>query len=214
MAAISAFALVVAIAAEEREVTSAVHDPAAAAQLIALLHRGAENDWLAEFETVRTLPNGEQSPRVTKEGQRDGARVVQEPATVTTQRGTTNFVCQIVDIELQCLETETQPVLPPSEVVQTLVDTGVYVVSALPAETIAGEETECFRVFGTLGFEPEFGLEREYCLAADGVPMRTRVVKPAATDEQRATRVQRDPSAADMEALVTELEQAAREADS
>jgi hypothetical protein len=148
--------------------------------------------------------------RVT-EARSEGVHVVRAPTSAEIENDDRAFQCQITGDLVSCLPIPVTETLRTAEVLRTLVDRDVYIVTALPGETIAGERSACFRVFATRGFLPDIGIEREYCFAGDAIPLRTRVVDANVADELIAVRVVREPSAATVNALLEGLETAAAE---
>lgn len=185
------------------------NDPRAFAELTRLLDASEEGDWLVEYRYTRTRAAGDSVTSPVTEARRDGVHVVRGPTSAETENGERAFRCQITGEAVSCLPVPVAETLRTAEVLRTLVDRGVYVVSSLPAETVSGERAQCFRVFGTRGFLPDLGIEREYCFSDDAVPLRTRVVDANVSDELVAVRVVREPGAAALDALLEGLETAA-----
>lgn len=201
--------LLVSVGWSEPPTVTLHNDEAAFDELVGLLEANEGGDWLVRYTAGRELHSGESTTRATAEARRGGARVRREPTSVTTERGDEKVECNIAGDHVECLRGTVAPGLSAADIVRTLVGSGAYVVTRLPDETIADEDAQCFRVFGTGGFEATYGLERQYCFASDGVLLRQQEINLLATDERIATAVVRDPTEADVAELVVSLERAA-----
>lgn len=80
---------------------------------------------------------------------------------------------------------------------------GWYTVAARPDETILAERAKCFEVAAT-GRQPRdfYGTATEWCLAADGVILRSGVRRSDSSDTSTAVSVRRRVDDADFSALV------------
>jgi hypothetical protein len=120
--------------------------------------------------------------------------------------GDTRFHCtETEDDGTLCSTAPATKTLSSSEIVRTAVDIGAYVVTRLPDETIAGEHAKCYSLFGAEGFVTALGIETEYCFAADGVQLRTKITTVNDVRNRVANRVERDPPDAALEEVLRAL---------
>ena len=208
---VGSLALLVTVAVTNSEAVIP-HDEEAFVELVDRLEAGEQSEWLATFAFERTLPDGRTTGAELTEGQAGGLHVVRDPTSATAETDDSAFTCVITDDSVECLEQEPTDALRLSAIVQAAVDAGAYTVIRLPSEEIAGESADCYRVFAARGYLPALGAETRICVTPDGIPVSTRVVTFASTDERIATEVVRDPDRSMLEDLVADLEQAAEEA--
>jgi hypothetical protein len=178
-------------------------DPAAARELVASMRAGEGASWLATYDFTRTLPNGSTLRQQMREGRTPALHVLASGTAMTVERGNHTYVCNLVNDRSSCDPTPGSRALPPSEVLRVAIAVGAYGVSRLPARTIAGQPTSCFRVFAVgSGALPDLGSDTDMCLFTDGVPASQRVVRTTgAVDERVAIAVKRGVRTSAIEAL-------------
>lgn len=183
------------------------HDPAALAELTALLDAGDRGSWVVEYDYRRVLADGRATGARVTHARGDTVRITRDATSAEVVAGSARYHCTIVGEEVQCLASDPSGEEPLSraEVVRTVVDLGAYAVTRLPGGTYAGEPARCFRVVAVRGVLAALGAETVQCLAADGVPLRTRVAGAVRTDEWVAVAVERDPPPERYTALLREL---------
>ncbi|MGQ0825132.1 MAG: hypothetical protein ACT4OX_08940 [Actinomycetota bacterium] len=190
------------------------HDAAAFALLLERLEASTEGDWLVEYEITRRMSDGRSLAGVVTEARHEPYHVLREAEQATIDNGAETVTCLVLEEGLQCLQQEPVEAIPPHEVVRAAVsDAGAYVVTRQRGQRIAGEQTQCFRVFAARGYLAELGAETQYCFARDGVPLFSRTTATTGTDERRARLVLRSPTTDRVEGLLSDLEVIAAEAE-
>jgi hypothetical protein len=78
-----------------------------------------------------------------------------------------------------------------------------YVLERGGRLTLVGERARCYRLRRAVDVPaPPYGERAEYCYAADGAPLLTRIERREGTDERVASRVRRDVADADVQAML------------
>lgn len=168
-------------------------DPAAARDLVALMHSGERGRWIVTYDFTRTLAGGRTLRRRGDEGRSSSWHVVILGPAMTIERGGRTFACAVVGGRFGCRKTSDGAALAESTVVRVAVAAGAYDVVRKPDTTIAGLRARCFRMRATgQGSLPDFGVETVRCLSDEGIPLRLFVVRPPGNvNEQVATAVRR-----------------------
>jgi hypothetical protein len=180
-----------------------VRDPAAARDLVSLMHSGERGGWIVTYDFTRTLAGGRTLRQHGDEGRSSSLHVIILGAAMTIERGGRTFTCAIVGDRSGCRKTSDGAALPESAVVRVAVATGAYDVVRTPDTTIAGLRARCFRMRATgQGSLPDFGVETDRCLSDEGIPLRLFVVRPPGTiNEQVTTAVRRRATPAQVKTL-------------
>jgi hypothetical protein len=180
-----------------------VRDPAAARDLVSLMRSGERGRWIVQYDFTRTLADGRVLRQTGNEGRSASWHVVRQGAAMTIERGNLTYTCALVGDRSGCTKTADHAALPESEVVRVAVAAGAYDVVRMQDATIAGIGARCFRMRATgQGSLPEFGVETDRCLSAEGVPLRLFVARPPGyVNEQVATTVRRRATTAHVRAL-------------
>jgi len=178
-------------------------DPGAAREVVALMRAGERRSWLVTSVFTRTLANGRRMRQTTREARNAQLHVLLAGPAMTIESPHRSYDCTLVGDRAGCSQADSARTLPDSEVLRVAVNAGAYGVTRLPGATIAGEPARCFRVLATgHGGLPDLGVETDLCLAADGISLRRRVVRPTAVvDEREAVSVERGVTTNEIEAL-------------
>ncbi len=170
-------------------------DPEAALELFQLLRAGEHADYIVDFTFTRVrASDGQRLPSSTTEARYGHALLTRGGGTLTVELPTVVYDCQEVDGRSSCAKRPPTESMPPSEAIGLKMALGAYDAVRLADATIAGEVAQCFRVRARSPRDEQLGLGSEsiLCLAADGVPLRSRVVGPLSTDDRVAVRVRRN----------------------
>jgi hypothetical protein len=175
----------------------ALNDPGAADRLYALMQRGEQSTYIADY--AFTEANG-RFRGTESEARTRGTQLERSGPSLQIQHNGVAYDCEIAGNKGGCARVGAiQKQLPDSAVLRVANLVGAYGVFRAGGRTIAGERAECFRVVAISPAHelPDIGTEEDACYAADGVPLRTRLVKETGTDERVAQRVLRtwDPRA-------------------
>jgi hypothetical protein len=167
------------------------------------MRAGERGRWSATYDFTRTLADGRSLGEVMREARTPQLHVLTAGTSMTIESPHRAYDCTLIEVRTGCTESDSSQVLPESEVLRVAVDAGVYGVSRLPSDTIAGEHARCFGVLPTATrVMPDIGLETDVCLAGDGVPLEERIARTTGnTDERLATAVQRGASTDAVKAL-------------
>ena len=179
-------------------------DPRAARELVALMRAGDRGSWVVTYDFTRTLAGGRVLHQTMQEGRSRSLHALVSGTSMTFERGTRQFECNVVDRRSECTQSATGSFLPAWAVLRVAVHVGAYGVSREPSQTIAEARASCFRVATTGSrYLPDLGVESEVCLAPDGVSLRQRVVRSSGdVDERVARTVRRRAGAGAVEALI------------
>ncbi|HEX5614524.1 MAG TPA: hypothetical protein VFZ83_05165 [Acidimicrobiia bacterium] len=196
--------LVTAVIVESPPIDLAfANDPAAQADLVALIGASEQARYLVEFSTTRTLPDGSSRAEPVTEAQVPPRRVVVGASTATIDIGADRTRCTMTDEGAQCLPEPRDPdALTSAQVYDAALVRGIYAVRPAPARRIAGEPARCFELVAVAGVLPDLGLVAERCFAADGIPLADRVATSSVDDRRVARSVRRDVDADDLAALL------------
>ena len=188
----------------------AANDPRAAAELVALMARGEHVSYVAEYAFTRHEPSGATLPATTYYAQGPRSSLTRSAGTLTIDTASTSYNCQLVGAQASCFTSPAQHALPDSQVLAVAIKAAPYDVVQTHGASIAGEHAECFtvRAHDLRRQLPDFGRELDLCLAADGVPLRRRVVSQV-TDESVAAQVVRRFDDAALRPVLAGFEQAA-----
>ncbi len=187
-------------------------DPAAALELFKLLRAGERSDYIVDFTFTRVRSSDGQRLTSSTTGARYGrALLTRGGGSLTVELPTLVYDCQRVERRSSCTKRPQSGSISPSEAVGVEILLGAYDAVRLGDATLAGERARCFRIRARSPRDEVPGLGREtvLCLAADGVPLRTRVVRALSTDEREATRVRRNIDDAALAALLAGFDTAA-----
>jgi hypothetical protein len=203
--AIAAVALFgTAAVAREPRAPAPVPDARAARELVTLMRTGERGSWLVTYDFTRTLAGGRSLHETMREGRSAGLHALVSGSSMTFERGTHEYQCNVVGTRSECTESATGTFLPAWAVLRVAVRVGAYGVAREPGETIAGDRASCFRVATTgSGYLSDLGTESEVCLARDGISLRQRIVRSSGdVDERVARSVRRRAGTGAVEALI------------
>jgi hypothetical protein len=78
-----------------------------------------------------------------------------------------------------------------------------YALEETRSRTLVGERARCYGLRRVVEVPaPPYGERAEYCFAADGAPLLTRIERREGTDDRTAARVRRDVTEADVQAML------------
>lgn len=182
-------------------------DAEARADLIRLFTAGNRATYQVVFRFRRRLADGRELPGITTELQRPPDHLTSSFGELTGQLAGKQVVCSQAGERVTCdtsrpaTDDAVGPLVSLAEVTSRV--TRVYVVQRAPDRSILGETARCFRLVWTGRFRAApYGLRSEYCLAADGVPLRVAVERAGSKDVQEAQTVKRSVTDADVKAFV------------
>jgi hypothetical protein len=187
-------------------------DPAAALELFRLLRAGERSNYIVDFTFTRVRSSDGRHLTSSIIGARYGrALLTRGGGSLTVELPTLVYDCQRVERRSSCTKRPQSASISPSQAVGVEILLGAYDAVRIGDANLAGERARCFRVRAHSPRDEVPGLGREtiLCLAADGIPLRTRVVSALSTDEREATRVRRDIDDAALAALLAGFDTAA-----
>lgn len=191
-------------------VSSSIPEPELRARLLAAYERSRRATWLVSFDFRRRLVNGGRLDLEVVELNRPPDHLVAGLGGLSGSVAGRRVVCDQVEgrelcapegpaisfeDELAGLISELSDVLqPPAK---------WYAVEAGGGREIAGEQARCYVLRRIVAVpSPPYGERAEYCYAADGVPLLTRIERREGTDERVATEVSRQVTQGDVDALL------------
>jgi len=187
VAAVALFATAAVV--REPQAPAPPPDARAARELVVLMRTGARRSWLVTYDFTRTLASGHSLHETMREGRTPGLHALLSGSSMTFERGTHQYECNLIGPRSECTQSATGSFLPAWAVLRVAVHVGAYGVSREPPETIAGEPASCFRVATTGSrYLPDLGTESEMCLARDGVSLRQRIVRSSGDVDERVAR--------------------------
>jgi hypothetical protein len=211
---VAALALGITTALTDSVLPPVRHDEGAYAELVALLDANESGTWIVEYDVERTIANGKSSSGSSTEARAEDVHILRAGGSANATIGDTRYLCTTTEEEgTLCQSAPASDTLGSADVVRTAVDAGAYVVTRLPSEEIAGEPAQCYRLFASGGYLPALGVETQYCFAGDGVELRAKITTVNDARTRVATRVQREPSTADLEQILAGLDIEAGSAD-
>jgi len=168
------------------------------------MRAGERGSWLVTYDFTRTLADGRTLHQTMQEARSGTLHALVSGSSMTFERGTRQFDCNVVDVRSECTQSATGSFLPAWAVLRVAVRVDAYGVSREPGMTIAGEHASCFRVATTGSrYLTDLGTESDVCLAGDGVSLRQRVVRSSGdVDERVARSVRRHAGTRAVEALI------------
>ena len=169
----------------------ALNDPAAANRLIALMQRGEHATYIADYAISEANGRFQSTETVA---QTTGTYLERAGSSLQIQHNGVAYDCESAGVNGGCARVgAVQKSLPDSEVILVANLIGAYGVFRAGSRTIAGEKAECFRLAAISSAHELSGIgnEEDACYAADGIPLRTRLVKATGIDERVAQRVLR-----------------------
>lgn len=178
---------------DEPPTRAQLHDPQAAADLVAGLRAGERRSYVALYQESRTRADGARNPPTT-------VTVAHSPKVELTRSGDTLRVetaneaydCEIVEDKPTCFLVAGSLGLPLSTVLDTAIEAAPYNVLERGNPLIAGERARCFTVTAAAlnRILPDLGQRAEFCLAADGIPLRIEYQR-IGTESRQALEVKR-----------------------
>jgi hypothetical protein len=205
---VCSLAIGVAVATSDEPPTpEQLHDPIAARELVALMRTGEQQRYVARYAVVRERADGATFPATLTAAHSPTARVTRQGDSLRIDFADAFSDCQRIDDEPTCFRGAGGFGLPPSEVLQAAIAAAPYDVLQRGSANIAGEEAACFTVTARLPTRqlPEFGRRAMYCLAADGIPLRSEV-EGLATERRETETVLRTFDEAALSPLLTGFE--------
>lgn len=205
---VCSLAIVATVAtAEEPPTRAQLHDPAAARELVTLLRTGEAQRYVAEYEVTRERTDGATLPANLTEARSPRLVLTRQGETLRIDVTDDSYDCQRIDDEPTCFRVDGGLGIPQSEVLQAAIAAAPYDVLRRGSATIAGEKAACFTVTAQNPARqlPELGQRATFCLASDGIPLRTEVER-LAKDGREATTVVRSFDAAALEPLIQGFE--------
>lgn len=187
-------------------------DPAAALELFRLLRAGERANYIVDFTFTRVRPSDGQRLASSTIGARYGrALLTRGGGSLTVELPNLVYDCQQVERRSSCTTRPQSASISPSEAVGAEILVGAYDAVRIGDAELAGERARCFRIRARSPRDevPGLGRETTLCLAADGIPLRTRVVAALSTDERDATRIRRNIDDAALAALLAGFDTAA-----
>ena len=197
---VGALALAIPIAVSDAPVPEVAGDPIALArELAALANRGAGATWMVTYEFTRiTATRGRLRDtivvaHVAATKQHASLEVDQGLGSLVVTAGHRTYSCTVPLDEPQCLErATTDRTSRPGAVYGGAVVSGRYDIASAPTQQIAGLEARCFSLRLRAGRPvPGVGFAALQCSSTDGVPLRSVVQGPRATDSRVALTVRR-----------------------
>lgn len=186
-----AIALTVATA-DEPPTREQLHDPHAARELLALLRTGEQQRYVVDYAITRERADGATLPAGLTEAHSLEVQLTRQGDSLRIDLPDNSYDCQRVDDIPKCFRVEGGLGLPPSEVLESAIEVAPYDVLRRGSATIAGEDAACFTVTASSPQRqlPGIGRRSMYCLASDGIPLRTEV-EGLATERREAVTVVR-----------------------
>jgi hypothetical protein len=170
-----------------------------ARELAAVANRGVGASWLVTYAFTRTNATRNQLhdsivlAHVPGSATRPSLDVDDGLGSLVVTSGPRTYSCTVPLDQPECLERPTvEGTSRPGDVYGGAVITGRYDISAAASARIADLEARCFALKLKQGPPvPGLGFSSEQCYSSDGVPLRSRVQGPTATDERVAVTVGR-----------------------
>jgi hypothetical protein len=190
----------------------AAPEPELREELLATYARSRRATWLVTFEYHRrTAAGGRLDLRLT-ELNRPPDHLSSGLGGLNGRVGDRQVVCTDVDGRRLCAPSG--PVVPfEDELAAQLGElrdvlqppAKWYAVEAAPARRLAGEPAACYGLRRIADVpDPPYGERAEYCFAADGAPLLTRIERREGTDERVAATVTRQVGDGDVHAMLAE----------
>jgi hypothetical protein len=190
---LTAGALVIATAVSHVAAPAlALNDPSAADRLYVLMQRGEHATYIADY--AFNQDNG-RFRSTESEARTRGTYLQRAGPSLQIEHNGVAYDCELVAGNGGCVRVGAiAKRLPDSTVLRVANLIGAYGVVRTRDRRIAGERAECFRIAAISPTHELSGLGREEdaCYTADGIPLRTRLVKGTGTDERVAQRVLRN----------------------
>jgi hypothetical protein len=162
--------------------------------LATLANRSARATWMVTFAFTRTNTAGHQLRDTLVIAHRPSIEVDDGLGSLVVDAGGRTYSCTVVGDTPDCLtRAAVDGTTQPGAVYGGAVVSGRYDIAQAPSATIAGVTGRCFRLRLSPGGLPVAGLgySSEQCYSADGVPLRSRIVRAGGTDERVALTVRR-----------------------
>ena len=172
----------------------ASNDVTSAFELVGLLARGQNVDFLIDSAFTRTRPNGLNLHTTQTEARWGRVHVLAGGGTLEIDLPTKTYQCQQLDKGAACFAQPPQPAdSSTAHALAIAIGSGAYDVVPVAGQTIAGEPTKCFELtrHGDAQVIQGLGDQTLLCTARDGLLLLARVRSADGVDEQRATRVLR-----------------------
>lgn len=189
----------------------AVSEPELRMELLVAYERSRRQTWLVEFDFRRRLGNGGRLDLRVIELNRPPDHLVAGLGGLSGRVDGQRVACG--DVEGQAVCAPGGPAVPYEEELANQLGelrdvlqppAKWYAVEEGRPRVVAGERTRCYLLRRIVDVPaPPYGERAEYCFAADGVPLLTRIERREGTDERVAVEVRRQVSEADIEALLS-----------
>ena len=162
---------------DEQPASEPRHDPGAARELVALMQAGEAQRYVADYEITRERADGATLPTTLTEAHSPRVQITRQDETLRIDLADTSYDCQRVNDEPTCFRVDGGFGIPQSEVLDAAIAAAPYDVLRRGSPTIAGEEAACFELTAQnpLRQLPDLGPRATFCLASDGIPLRTEV---------------------------------------
>jgi hypothetical protein len=201
-------ALAIPMAASDAPAPSRAADPLVLAEeLAALANRGARAAWIVTYGFTRVTASRSRLHQtiVTAHRPGDGGLDIDDGlGSLVVTAGNRTYSCTIPVDRPQCLVRATDRTSKPGAVYGGAVVSGRYDIARLRTLTIAGLRARCFGLRLRTGRPvPGLGFSSQQCYSDTGVPLRSLVQGPAATDVRVASTVKRTVTRRDVLPILT-----------
>lgn len=163
--------------ADEQPASEPRHDPGAARELVVLMQAGEAERYVADYEITRERTDGATLPTTLVEAHGPRVQMTRRDDSLHIDLADDSYDCQRIDDEPTCFRVGGGFGIPQSEVLDAAIAAAPYGVLRLGSTTVAGEEAACFELTARnpLRQLPDLGPRATFCLASDGIPLRTEV---------------------------------------
>lgn len=164
-----------------------------ARELATLANRGARATWLVTFAFTRANTTGSKLHDTLVVAHRGSLEVDEGLGSLQVDTGSRNYSCTVVADQPQCLASAAPAgTSQPGDVYGGAVVSGRYDIERGASSSIGGLVARCYRLrLRTSVPLAGLGYSSEQCYSSDGVPLRSRIVRPGGTDERDALTVRR-----------------------
>jgi hypothetical protein len=165
-ALVCSLGIAVTVATADEEPTSEpLNDPGTARELVALMQAGEAQRYVADYEITRERADGATLPTKLTVAHSPRVQITRQDETLRIDLAETSYDCQRVNDEPMCFRVDGGFGIPQSEVLDAAIAAAPYDVLRRGSLMSAGEEAACF----------ELTAQNPFCLASDGIPLRTEV---------------------------------------
>jgi len=188
---------------------AARRDPAAAADLVALMQRGERATFVADYVFTRSHGPGPVFSSDYSEARDRRFHVTRSGSSLDIDSATRHYDCELVDDQPSCSTSPLVKTVPASEVLRIAVALGAYDVVSTGDRDINGEATRCFQVRAHDQDHALTGLgfETDTCYTPDGIRADTRV-RTDVVERWVARRIVRSVNAATIAPVLSGFDQA------